>query len=229
MIWIGNNDPSTKDNNNNTPSTPTDNDEQGADSNKFVVRFVTDNGMVIAVNECEKGAALVPPTPPQRIGYIFAGWDGNFLDITQSTDITARYKDVSQTTNVIAADTLYVYDTDEFEVLIGIYGKVSFCGLDLEIAYDSNLLEYIEATEIDNDVILNNAESGIIYANYVSTSNTTGEVAFMTLKFKAKTTQAAETGLQIKVNSMYFLDNSEALIKADYQVMQNKIIIGGTE
>ena len=229
MIWIGNNDPSTKDNNNNTPSAPTDNDEQGADSNKFVVRFVTDNGVVIAVNECEKGAALVPPTPPQRIGYIFAGWDGNFLDITQSTDITARYTDVSQTTNVIAADTLYVYDTDEFEVLIGIYGKVSFCGLDLEIAYDRNLLEYIEATEIDNDVILNNAESGIIYANYVSTSNTTGEVAFMTLKFKVKTTQAAETGLQIKVNSMYFLDNSEALITADCQVLQNKIIIGGTE
>ena len=193
------------------------------------MRFVTDNGVVIAVNECEKGAALVPPTPPQRIGYIFAGWDGNFLDITQSTDITARYTDVSQTTNVIAADTLYVYDTDEFEVLIGIYGKVSFCGLDLEIAYDRNLLEYIEATEIDNDIILNNAESGIIYANYVSTSNTTGEVAFMTLKFKVKTTQAAETGLQIKVNSMYFLDNSEALITADCQVLQNKIIIGGTE
>ena len=51
----------------------------------------------------------------------------------------------------------------------------------------------------------------------------------MTLKFKVKTTQAAETGLQIKVNSMYFLDNSEALITADCQVLQNKIIIGGTE
>jgi len=229
MIWLGNNDPSIKDNNSNTPPNATGSDEQDVDSNTFIVRFVTDNGMVIAVNECEKGAALIPPTPPQRIGYVFTGWDGNFSNITLSTDITARYTDISQTVNVIAADTVYTYDTDEFEVLIGIYGKVSFCGLDLEIAYDSSLLEYIEATEIDDYVMLNNAESGIIHANYVSSNNTTGEVAFMTLKFKAKTTQNAETGLQINVNSMYFLDNSEDLIKAEYQVLQNKIIIGGTE
>lgn len=229
MNWLWNNDPSIKDNNSNTPPAPTGSDEQDVDSNTFVVRFVTDNGMVIAVNECDKGAALIPPTSPQRIGYVFTGWDGNFSNITQSTDITARYTDISRTVNVIAADTVYTYDADEFEVLIGIYGEVSFCGLDMEITYDSSLLEYIEATEIDDCVILNDETSGIIHTNYVSTNNTTGEVAFMTLRFKAKTTNNAETGLQIKVNSMYLLDEGEALAKAEYQALQNRIIIGGTE
>ena len=61
--------------------------------------------------------------------------------------------------------------------------------------------------------------------NYVSTNNTDGEVTFMNLKFKSKTTTKAETNLQIDVNSMYLLDSDENLVKSTYQVLQNKIII----
>jgi hypothetical protein len=215
----------------NATQTPNGNEnsfESGDDENKnetCIVRFVTSEGIPISIQECSNGESLVPPTPPRKIGHIFTGWDGDYNNITKSTDITATYIDVSKVKNAISADTMYVAGTSEFEVLIGIYGDVGFCGLDMDITYDSNLFELIASTDVDDCVVVNTATKGVIHMNYVTMNNTTGEVAFMTLKFKVKATTNTETGLQITVNSMYEFDNNDSIIQSDYQVIQNKIII----
>lgn len=229
IIWFRNKESSVTGAPGEFATTSANDISDGTSPDTFIVRFISDNGMLIAVNEYEKGSVLTLPTPPQRIGYIFTGWDENYTNITQDTDIMAHYTDISQAVNVIAADTVYTNGAVEFEVLIGIYGEVNFCGLDMAITYDSSMLEYIEATEVDDCIVLNDATSGTIYANYVSTNNTTGEVAFMALKFKAKTTLNTETNLQIEVNSMYLLNDNEALTEAEYQVLPNRMIIGGTK
>ncbi len=210
-----------------------DNNEQTNNNNngnetaieKFIVRFITDNGIPVDIKECKKGEALNPPTPPRRIGYVFTDWNGNYHNITQNTDIIATYRDVSKIANAICADTVYISGESEFEVLIAIYGEVSFCGLDMDITYDGNLLELVASTDVDDCVMLNDATMGVIHMNYVTTSNTTGEVSFMTLKFKPKVNTKNETSLQINVNSMYSLDSNDVLVKSEYQVLQNKIIM----
>ena len=168
---------------------------------------------------------LTPPTPPKKIGYVFVGWSGDYNNITQDTDIVANYVEVSKIKNVISADTVYISRTSEFNVLIGIYGNVEFCGLDMEIAYDTNLLDLVSSENVDDSVILNDSTDGIIYMNYVTTNNTKGEVEFVTLKFKLKVALKNETSLQMTVNSMYSLDNNNAFVQSEYQVLQNKIII----
>ena len=203
--------------------------ESSNDNGKYVVRFITDDGVPIMVNESEKGEALRPPTPPRRIGYVFRGWVGDYTNITQNTDIIAAYTDVSDIANAICADTVYSSCGAEFNVLIGIYGEVNFCGLDMEISYDGGLLELVEVTDEDNSIIHNSSTSGVVYLNYVSTDNTTGEVTFMNMKFKSKATQKAETNFHIKVNSMYVLDSNEKITPSTYQVIQNKIIIDTEE
>lgn len=194
------------------------------DSQMALVRFLTDDGEPIVIKEVNKGTLFIPPTPPRKMGQIFIGWNGNYNNIIQDIDIIANYNNVSRNINVISADTVYSFVNAEFNVLIGIYGEVSFCGLDMDIKYDSRVLELIEVTDVDNCVIQNSLSEGVINMNYVSTNNTDGEVVFMNLKFKSRTV-TAQTNLQINVNSMYSLDSDENLVKSMYQVLQNKIII----
>ncbi len=216
----------------NPPSTG-NNDEQtnnlgngtNDDNTKYVVRFITDDGIPITIKESKKGGAFNPPTPPRRIGCIFNGWSGDYSNITQNTDIIASYTDVSDIVNAICADTVYSSFGSEFNVLIGIYGDVDFCGLDMDVIYDSDLLELIEVTDVDDCVIQNSSTNGVVHLNYVTTNNTTGEVTFLNLKFRSKVTTKTETNLQINVNSIYSLDNGERLTPSKHQVLQNKIII----
>ena len=195
------------------------------DDGKYLVRFLTDEGIPISILECNKGETLIPPTPPRQINNVFVGWDGDYSNITQNVDIIATYVDVSQTTNAISADTTYVATDSEFNVVVGIYGSVSFCGLDMDVSYDSDLLELIEIADVDDCIILNDSTKGIIHMNYVTTSNTTGEVAFMTLSFKLKEDNKVETGLHMQVNSIYVLGDDDSLIHAEYQLLPNRIII----
>ena len=195
------------------------------DDGKYLVRFLTDEGIPISILECNKGETLIPPTPPRQIGRVFAGWEGDYRNISNDVDILAQYVDISKTKNVINADTIYTVANSEFDIVVGTYGDVGFCGLDMNISYDSDLLELIETADVDDCVILNDSQKGIVHLNYVTTSNTTGEVVFMTLKFKSKTGTQAETGLQMQVNSMYVLDSNDALIPVEYQVLSNRIII----
>lgn len=204
----------------NNPGNETNNDNV-----KYVVRFITDDGIPITIKESKKGGAFNPPTPPRRIGYVFNGWIGDYSNINQNTDIIASYTNISNITNAIYADTVYSLCGSEFNVLIGICGEVNFCGLDMDVTYDSNLLELIEVADVDDCVIQNSSTNGVIHLNYVTTNNTTGEVTFMNLKFKSKVSTKTETNLQIKINSMYSLDSGESLTPSEYQVLQNKIII----
>ena len=199
--------------------------ETNDDNAKYVVRFITDDGIPIVIKESKKGGAFNPPTPPRRIGYVFNGWIGDYSNITQNTDIIASYTNISSIANAIFADTVYSLCGSEFNILIGIYGEVNFCGLDMEVTYDSDLLELIKVTDVDDCVIQNSSTNGAIHLNYVTTNNTTGEVTFMNLKFKSKVSTKTETNLQINVNSIYSLDSGESLTPSEYQVLQNKIII----
>ena len=226
LFETSNDDPSTEEPSIEQGDQMDDNGNDATDE-KLRVYFLTDEGVPILIQECQKGQTLIPPAPPQRIGYVFTGWSGNYSNITQNTEIIANYMDVSKITNAIGSDTVYALASDEFEVTVGIYGEVNFCGLDMDIEYDSSLLLYIEAVEVDDFVILNDTTSGVIHTNYVSTNNTSGEVSFVTLKFKVKTTDRLETALQFKVNSIYSLDDNDTLTRVEYQILQNKII-GGT-
>lgn len=208
-------------------STEINDKENQTSKEKFVVRFITDSGIPISTKECKKGETLMPPTPPYRIGKIFVGWngEGEYTNITRNTDIIANYTDISKISNAISADTVYASGTATFEVAVGIYGMVDFCGLDMDITYDSGLLEYVDSTEVDDCVMLNSVAKGVIHMNYATANNTTGEVSFMTLRFKSKVNIKTETSLRISINSMYSLENGDELVSSKYQVIQNKIVI----
>ena len=51
----------------------------------------------------EEGMDAVPPEPPVHEGYVFAGWEGDYTNITENTTITARYEEEGVETFTVTA------------------------------------------------------------------------------------------------------------------------------
>lgn len=64
----------------------------GEDSDgSYAVCFVDYNDNVLKVELTTPGEQVTPPTDPNREGYDFAGWDGNYTDVKSDTVLTATY------------------------------------------------------------------------------------------------------------------------------------------
>lgn len=59
----------------------------------YSVTFVDHDGTVLDVQTVEHGAAAVAPADPEREGFVFAGWDTAFTEVTSDLVVTARYID----------------------------------------------------------------------------------------------------------------------------------------
>ncbi len=57
----------------------------------FTVQFVDWDGAVLKSETVSLGGSATPPPDPTREGYTFAGWDGDYTNITADTTITVQY------------------------------------------------------------------------------------------------------------------------------------------
>lgn len=60
--------------------------------NKYKVTFKDYDGTVLKTQSVEYGSDAAPPEDPEREGYTFNGWDGEYYDVTAAVTITAEYK-----------------------------------------------------------------------------------------------------------------------------------------
>ena len=58
----------------------------------FTVKFYSWDGSLLKTEIVTKGDNATPPTPPNRPGYHFTGWDKPYTNITDDKDITAKYE-----------------------------------------------------------------------------------------------------------------------------------------
>ena len=57
----------------------------------YTVTFTDYDGTVLAVQTVESGEDATPPENPARDGYVFAGWDGEYTNVTADCIVTATY------------------------------------------------------------------------------------------------------------------------------------------
>lgn len=57
----------------------------------YTVNFKDYNGDVLDTQEVIEGGSATPPSDPNRDGYRFIGWQGDYTNITANIDITAQY------------------------------------------------------------------------------------------------------------------------------------------
>ncbi|MBR2138701.1 MAG: InlB B-repeat-containing protein, partial [Bacilli bacterium] len=59
---------------------------------KYYVKFVDNNGIVLKEEYVEFNKSATSPTPPTKEGYDFVGWDIEFTNVTKDLIVTAQYK-----------------------------------------------------------------------------------------------------------------------------------------
>jgi uncharacterized repeat protein (TIGR02543 family) len=59
--------------------------------NMYTITFVDSDGRVILTVQVPYGGSATPPASPSLFGYIFAGWNGIYMNVTSDTTVTATY------------------------------------------------------------------------------------------------------------------------------------------
>lgn len=67
-----------------------------SDITQYTVRFLDFDGRVINTQTVNSGANAIEAEHPVREGFVFAGWDKPFTNITGDTDITAKYTEAGK-------------------------------------------------------------------------------------------------------------------------------------
>lgn len=76
----------------------------------YMVTFQDYDGTVLSSVPVLIGQSVLPPTPPQREGHEFAGWDGSYSNVRENRLLTARYRQVGSEEK--AAYTVTFLDRD---------------------------------------------------------------------------------------------------------------------
>lgn len=190
----------------------------------YCVTFITDDGIPIKSMDVKAGGTVMPPEPPRIAGKIFTGWSEFERIVNDNCTVTATYKDLHEQNNVIVVNSNTVKSNQVFDVTVGIYGDVCICGLDIKLTYDVSKLELVEVADEDSMVITNpDKDAGVVYLNYASVNNTTGEFDFCKLRFKAIT--EANKMVEITVTSIYYVDATGKIKQAVSETVPGKIII----
>lgn len=78
-----------------------------AQKETYSVTFKDHNGAILKTEIVEKNQKATPPSVPDRTGYVFAGWNGSYSNITANTVLIATYNAISTETYTV---TFYDFD-----------------------------------------------------------------------------------------------------------------------
>ena len=173
-----------------------------------------------------------------RPGEVFLGWKendvvkqimGKTVDISSTIEMTVESKDISDDSNVIYNDSIYVCNDipTSFSANISIGGNVDFSILEMEKEYDSNLMEFVEFQNIDPDLTCNCiSKENKIYLSFSSVSRINGELDILDIVFRTKGNTAAETSLKYKIKDMAAWDESISdFYNVRHSVVDGKIVM----
>lgn len=175
---------------------------------------------------------------PSFIGYneVFTGWNENdtvasigehSINTEEGISLSLNTVDISKSDNTLFNDSIYTECGDEYiSVPIKIGGNTNFSVFELEIKYDSKVLEFESFENTDVDATCNCSEKGTINICFVSTENIQSEVYICDIKFRNIKHNAADTQLEYKVSEMAaWNDDFTGYVDVKHNIVNGKIVM----
>jgi len=190
------------------------------------VSFLDYDGQVLTERKVLSGQGALPPEVPERDGFVFTGWEGEYEEIYRDCTVTAAYV-AEDSPNIFTVSSATGGVGDEITVSVALTGTVKLCGYDAELWYDKEALEFVSLdAELSMDVIANHiADDGRIKFNFSSTKDrkTSGEV--MDVVFRIKDSGHSSSTITLKPRSVICLnpDNSGNFLKTEYTACKGVI------
>ena len=225
-LVLGLKDNNTNGDNNSDTSPPADTNEPKPN---YTVTFLNDDKSIFKQVTVASGEAPTSPgTPTMLQGYVFNGWDADLTSITKDMTVLPLREKLSNEKTVIALSDGYGVTGDSVSVPITLCGKVEVCCFEIKIIYDKTLLQFIEFSNEDAGITVNcDSENGIIYLNYISTQNTTGQVDLCDVTFKLIGTSNVQTPLNVTVDLAVKVTDTDGYENVDCDVRNGTIDLIG--
>lgn len=195
-------------NNNGETTPPTDTTEPKPN---YTVTFLNDDKSIFQQVTVVSGEAPTSPgTPTMLQGFVFDGWDADLSSVTKDMTVLPLREGIEDERNVISISNGYGVTGDTVTLPLSLCGKVDICCFELKITYDKSALQFVEFSNEDAGITANcDAENGIIYLNYISTDNTTGQVDLCDVSFKLIGNTTKQIPLNIDVELAVRVDDSD--------------------
>ena len=156
-------------------------------SGEFTVSFVDFDNSTIATQKVAAGKDASLPVNPTRDGYYFAGWEGEYQNITADQTVTAKY--VSKTAdNILLMQSADGKAGEEIKIMFSLEGTVKLCQFQMELKFDPSILSIVDIdTDFGLDITSNwLQDEGRILLNFSRTTDRKKRADIMEITLKIK-------------------------------------------
>lgn len=191
----------------------------------YDVCFYSHQGALVSAQTVTHGESAAPPKDTGTLdGWVFTGWDTDFSNIMQNTDVRAVCSEISTLSNAIVVGTVYVNPDGTATVPVLLTGRVNLAGLDASISYDAESLDFVDFEFTDDDVVANCVpEEQKIYFNFISTQNIDCTVDLFTILFNVKN-DSADIPLPVEITGAVELEDG-AIKETDSSAVAGAVLL----
>ncbi len=193
--------------------------KQKENTQKYTVTFTDTNGNVLETRQVSEGKGVFPPAFETED--VFRGWNCSFNKMYADVETYPMTYQILDDENLFYFDSVYVLEGEEFTIDLMLSGRVNISSAGLMMEYDSDVMEYIDASNEDW-VEVKKAGDGKLEITLES-DTPLRESAFLTqLTFRTKPKDVYST--QISLNCEYgVLMSQESEYPATVSTLNNKI------
>lgn len=106
----------------------------------YIVRFVDHDGTLLSEQSVAHGENAVPPQDPERKGYVFTGWSGDYTLVTSDRTVMAEYQEGSAEPALTVSSVSASAGEKEVAVAVSVQNNPGILGMTLSVNYDENVL-----------------------------------------------------------------------------------------
>ena len=192
----------------------------------YTVTFVDHDGTtVLGTDTVVSGGTADIPANPTRSGYIFAGWQGIYENVTSNQTVQAQYisEDAS---NIFLIDSASAAVGETFTVELNLTGTVKLLTFDMCLYYDASVLEVVSYD--DQEVTINHIEEeGVFILNHSQDKNRTKDKYLTEITFRVKAgTAVSSTEIYISdAKDIVYVNDGGTYSDADYELISGLVRI----
>lgn len=185
----------------------------------FTVTFVSDDGSVIAAEQVKSGESAKLPANPEKAGFVFAGWEGEYKNVTADQTVKAVFV-AEDAKNIFVIDSVDASKGDTVTVTMHLQGNVEVVDYDMELDYDKDALEVTAVSNRRMMASTVNHVDGKIFLNYSDFENYYDEDDVMSITVKVKEGTTA-TDAMIWFSNVKFVDYMDGgdFVEAEYHTI----------
>lgn len=185
---------------------------------KHTVTFAYLDGTVIETKQVMHGKGVFPPELTDQ--GVFQGWSNRFNAVVDDVEVHPLYHSITEN-NLFYFDAVYVQEGREFALSIHIGGRVSVNSGELTLQYDSDVLEFLGSSNMENCNVTEPTK-GEVKLQFNSENAIKTETILSELQFLAKEKDAYATEIVLLSSNVKVITDGQ-VIPADCATINNKV------